>query len=434
MGVNNRQRRASKQRKRARERTTREAFTATSSASTGSECGPDPDVALAHADLLVTRAVRALIEAKGDAARARGLAERTLRQLAPVPVRFLGRATEDLLMRLVDSPARGGWGPGDLGELVRRRGGQHAVGVLAHVLVDYAGRETWPRASWLIGLDELGPATPPDADTVDGLAVVLQVAALLAIAPQVEGPTSTAGTSTTVAHPKLARVRALLAKAESTAYDEEAEALSAKAQELISRYSLERLLEEHEPGEHEGSRVAGRRIWLDAPYVLAKSQLVHEVADANRCRALVTEELGFCLVIGPPADLDAVELLVTSLLVQANTAMLRHGRSIDAGGASRTRSFRQSFLVAYAVRIGDRLRSAAASAVRQSGEEARLLPVLHDQRTRVDEAFTAMAPNVVTKSVSATNNSGWAAGRAAAELALLDVHGQITDAGLTPRR
>ena len=30
--------------------------------------------------------------------------------------------------------------------------------------------------------------------------------------------------------PKLARVRALLAKAESTEYDEEAEALSAKAQ------------------------------------------------------------------------------------------------------------------------------------------------------------------------------------------------------------
>ena len=60
-------------------------------------------------------------------------------------------------------------------------------------------------------------------------------------------------------------------------------------------------------------------------------------------------------MIGFSADLDAVELLFTSLLVQASAALQRAGGKRDAAGRSRTRSFRQSFLVAYAVRIGERL-------------------------------------------------------------------------------
>ena len=39
---------------------------------------------------------------------------------------------------------------------------------------------------------------------------------------------------------KLSRVRALLAKAESSSFPEEAEALSAKAQELMTRHALDR--------------------------------------------------------------------------------------------------------------------------------------------------------------------------------------------------
>ena len=415
MGVNNRQRRAAKARKRSRE----QPFTPP---------GPDPDRALAHAELLLTRAVRGLDPRKADASLARSQAELTLSRLRPVPVRFLARAADDLLLRLTDTAARGGWGPGDLGELTRRRAGAGCVALLAGILVDYARREAWTRAGWSDELEGLGPVQELALDTVDALAAALQVAALLAAAPTIEGPTQAVASH--AAHPTLARVRALLAKAESTEFDEEAEALSAKAQELIARYALERLLH-RDPGTggQSGSGVTSRRIWLDAPYVLAKASLVHEVAGANRCRSVVTESLGFCLVVGDAADLDAVELLVTSLLVQANTAMVRHGRSVDRRGASRTRSFRQSFLIANASRIGDRLRAAASEAVRVTGEEARLLPVLRDQETRVSEAMEAMLPHLSTKTTSVSNHEGWAAGQAAADLAMLDVHGRIT-----PRR
>jgi hypothetical protein len=172
--------------------------------------------------------------------------------------------------------------------------------------------------------------------------------------------------------------------------------------------------------------VTRRRIWLDAPYVLAKATLVDEVATANRCRSVLTESLGFCLVVGDAGDLEAVELLVTSLLVQANTAMVRLGSRVDRRGASRTRSFRQSFLLAYARRIGERLREAGAEAVQLAGGEERLLPVLRDQERRVADALAAMLPHVSTRSTTVSNHEGWVAGQVAADLALLDVHTPIT--------
>jgi hypothetical protein len=107
--------------------------------------------------------------------------------------------------------------------------------------------------------------------------------------------------------------------------------------------------------------------------------------------------------------------------------MLRHGRRVDRRGASRTRSFRQSFLVAFAHRIGDRLRTATATAAAAEGE-TRLLPVLRDHNERVDAAFDAMLPHVVQKTTSVSNGGGWEAGLAAADLALLDVRGQLPEA------
>ena len=88
----------------------------------------------------------------------------------------------------------------------------------------------------------------------------------------------------------LAKVRALLAKAESTEFPDEAEALSAKAQELMSRYSLHQAVHEHDRGR--APAAAGRRLWMDAPYAGAKALLVQAVATANRCRTVWSAEPG----------------------------------------------------------------------------------------------------------------------------------------------
>jgi Protein of unknown function (DUF2786) len=420
MGVNNRQRRAAKQRKRGRQRSggARAGFP---DAAPGAGPGWDATAAFELADLMVTSTVRRLTRHKVDAAELQRQAESLERRVAPIPHVILEEVLAGLLANLVDGVVRGGWGPADLEHLVRRQSCAAHLPTLAALMHDDARQHRRNAQHWLAALEALGPDTILRLDTTERLAAGLQVAALLASAPLLEADAVALGEGVGAPeHPKLAKVRALLAKAESTQFDDEAEALSAKAQELISRYALERLLG---ASEGRGDEPAVRRIWLDAPYLRAKAALVDSVAGANRCRAAVAESIGCSVVVGSRADLDAVELLVTSLLVQANTAMLRQGRRSDRSGRSRTRGFRQSFLFAYAERIGERLRSATTS-VEVAGA-ASALPVLRRHEEKVSEAFDAMVPHTLSRATPITDAEGWAAGVVAADLALLDVNGRV---------
>jgi len=245
----------------------------------------------------------------------------------------------------------------------------------------------------------------------------------------------------------LSRIRALLAKAESTEFAEEAEALSGRAQELMAKYSIDHALLAAETGQAETP--GGRRIAVDNPYEAPKATLLQIVAQANRCRVVWSKDVGLVTVIGFPADLDAVELLFTSLLVQANSAMLRSGGKRDGAGRSRTRAFRQSFLLAYAIRIGERLSEAADHAEQAAVAEQRAAAAGpdgdgagHDAAARtgtdvvpfgaarhraVDEAVDEMFGSTLTRSraVRATDADGWNSGRAAADLASLHNQAQV---------
>jgi hypothetical protein len=242
----------------------------------------------------------------------------------------------------------------------------------------------------------------------------------------------------------LGRIRALLAKAESTEFAEEAEALSARAQELMAKYSIDHALLAARAGREQTP--GGRRIAVDNPYEAPKASLLQTVAGANRCRVVWSKEIGLVTVIGFDADLDAVELLFTSLLVQANTAMLRSGAKQDAYGRSRTRAFRTSFLVSYAIRIGERLAAAAGHAEQEAVAEQRaaadaaadtagavrgggtdLVPFLAARHQAVDDAVDEMFGDTLTRSraVRATDAEGWTSGRAAADLASLHNHAQV---------
>ncbi|WP_165367523.1 DUF2786 domain-containing protein [Phytoactinopolyspora endophytica] len=214
----------------------------------------------------------------------------------------------------------------------------------------------------------------------------------------------------------LGKIRALLAKAESTPFSEEAEALSAKAQELMTRHSIKRAMA-GAGGSHEPAASA-RRIWLDSPYVTAKSFLVSSVASANRCRSVIYDGLGFVTVLGDDVDLEHVELLITSLMVQATRAMLSSGPQVASGGKSRTRSFRHSFLIAYATRIGERLREINRASMESAGAE--LVPIFARRREAVDRLFASLFPHrLASRSVSVGNAAGYGAGRAAADQAVL---------------
>jgi hypothetical protein len=243
------------------------------------------------------------------------------------------------------------------------------------------------------------------------------------------GPGTAGGDEPAADERILGKIRALLAKAESTEFTEEAEALSARAQELMAKYSIDHALLAAEAGRKD--EPASRRLPVDNPYEGPKVQLLQEVAKANRCRSVWYKNLGMAAVIGFPADVGAVELLFTSLLVQANTAMLRAGAKRDQYGRSRTRAFRQSFLVSYAIRIGERLAGATEDAERQVAAEApgrNLLPVLAARHQAVDDAVDEMFGGRFSyhRTGRVSDSEGWYSGRAAADTAALHGHREVT--------
>jgi len=378
------------------------------------------------------------------------------------------------VLPLVTGAWERGWSPDDLHQIARRRLDAAGVGYLVDAIAEesrrYAEATMAPR--WREDLRQIGAVVwwKPDqagghlrqwahrqaTDVAATLTTVIEVLAMLLALPALPRIVAPPGSTTVTATPRrgvdqkmLSRVRALLAKAESTTFPEEAEALSAKAQELMSRYSLERIVVESRPGAgapqntgagapHKTAGVNGvadphpaaaRRLWLDNPYVAAKAMLVGAVAEANRCRTVLSEKLGFTTVLGDEVDLEIVELLSTSLLVQATRAMVSAGSQLTRSGRSRTRSYRQSFLLAYATRIGERLSTARDVSTAAVAEAAELLPVLAARERVVDELFESMFPQSVCRSFSVGNAAGWHAGRAAADLAVLDTRRAVASGG-----
>jgi Protein of unknown function (DUF2786) len=416
MGTNNRQRRAAKRRKRRNHNSPRSTSWFGPPAG-AKEYGGNRADQYTQA-MTIIRSV--LLEISVDQARAADYSQLFLGPEAPVPGPVMIQAIDDYASAAIGAAVRAGWLPSDLAELTSRRMSAEHLPTLAALLTVEAGRH--PAG--------LGPAAALDPLTVATLELLLELLAiirtLLPIPILIPAPglaTGVRGPSAGIEPKVLSRVRSLLAKAESTEFPKEAEALSAKAQELISRYALDRLtLMQDAADDHE---LTTSRMWIDPPYLLAKAMLIGAVASANRCRSVLTREFGFSIIVGEAADIEAVELLSTSLLVQASGAMLGHGSLVDRWGTSRTRSFRQSFLVSYGVRIGERLHAATEKAAADTGRSGQLVPLLRRRAERVDAAMNAMFPELISRGPSVSNEFGWAAGRAAADLAQLDVRAKV---------
>ncbi|MFE1177180.1 DUF2786 domain-containing protein [Streptomyces sp. NPDC058773] len=358
----------------------------------------------------------------------------------------------------------GGWHPADLARIVRREAaGTTLVALVVDAVAAEAARQPATRPApdprWAGQLRQLGAEVWWPADTgyldalagrrrasrfetaYDVLAALRALARLPRITPLPVPPPDGArsGPADAAAARALGRIRGLLAKAEATDYAEEAEALSAKAQELMARHSIDAALLDRADGSPDG-RTDGPsaiRIGIEGPYEQAKALLLDAVAAANRCQAVWAADVGFSTVIGFVPDLEAAEMLYTSLLLQATAAMNRAGDALPGarkkqGGASgargrsrRSRDFRQTFLVAYADRIRDRLAAATATATAAASAESGpaapdLLPVLAARALAVERTTGALFPDTAPVRLRGVRDmDGWHQGRAAADRARL---------------
>ncbi|MER7841561.1 DUF2786 domain-containing protein [Streptomyces sp. NPDC096040] len=321
---------------------------------------------------------------------------------------------------------RRGWQPADVVRLVRRELDDPHVRLAAGLIRAQAPDDRPRGRRWKAQLDALPEGHARVGDRFSHATTVLELYRLLLRLPTLE-PLDDPGPRADAHRPEsrmLTRIRALLAKAEATGYPEEAEALSAKAQELMARHSVDEAL--LAVGAPAPDAPGACRIGVEPPYEQAKAVLLDAVATANHCRAVWNEPLACSTVVGFEADLEAVELLYTSLLVQATHAMTKAEAAQRAGGRKRTKTFRQSFLAAYAHRVGDRLTAAARAAVTQTEAPQDLLPVLATREMAVTDRMERMFPETTTTRLrGVTDEAGWTEGTRAADRAQVRSRSQL---------
>ncbi len=328
------------------------------------------------------------------------------------------------------------WEPHEIQRVLRRKTGTTGARVTVSALrkaLDHCAPED--REAWRQEVEDwLGDARVLDPDTShwssDVEAALRSLGVLEHLSPMPDS--GLVGAKARVARSGeeerlLARVRGLLAKAESSEFPDEADALMAKAQELMARHCLDRALVEEGLAGGQRPLVEARRCWLEDPYLDAKAILLSVVAGANRCRSVACGDVGFSTLVGHPDDLDSVELLFTSLLVQATQRINALKTDPAMSQRSRRPSYRRSFFAGYAHRIGDRLREAADAATAGAAEQAggRLLPILARRSEAVDDAVDSLFGKLDRMSVTVSDRNGWVAGMAAAEMAELVTHQEL---------
>ena len=166
----------------------------------------------------------------------------------------------------------------------------------------------------------------------------------------------------------LDRVRKLLAKAEDEGCSPaEAEALTAKAAELMARYGIDRaLLGALRP---ETDRPTDRVFTLANPWGDVKRHLLAGLATALRCQCVQSRhETGARLhVFGYLSDLERADILFTSLLVQMARALARQP---VPGYGGEARAWRRSWMLGYSSAVVARVRAAEEAAVASASGDA----------------------------------------------------------------
>jgi len=229
----------------------------------------------------------------------------------------------------------------------------------------------------------------------------------------------------TTENPLLARVRKLLAKAEAAGTTPaEAEALTAKAAELMARCGIDRaLLAAAQP---ETDQPADRKVDIDNPWARVQAHLLCGLAAALRCQCVILPRPGSGTrihIFGYASDIERTDVLYTSLLVQ----MWQGLAAADPPAQVRNvRAWRRSWLLGFTSAVTGRVRAAEQRAAVQADQDRAgsgpgTALVLADRSQIIQRQLDHAYP-VTRKSRVTYSGSGYGAGYA---------QGQQADLGTT---
>lgn len=203
------------------------------------------------------------------------------------------------------------------------------------------------------------------------------------------------------------RIAALLKKAETTT-PAEAELLTAKAEELMLKYGIDRaLINSRSTGEKE--RIQKLTISLKGVYAKGYMDMMYSIAMAyGNVRAYYTQWKQRDVdvtIVGFESDVAQLNVLLASLQLQAVVALDTWWKSVDDPMTAMDKfKARRTFIKSFGQGAATRIRKARASAVQEAesttpGTEI----VLRDRKTAVDEFMEA---NVDLKSARSREKSG----------------------------
>ena len=222
------------------------------------------------------------------------------------------------------------------------------------------------------------------------------------------------------------KIRALLAKASNTPYEEEAASFFAKAQELMEKYAID-----------EESLWAGVHGAAEKPIVETmtfkgdsaqdKFALYTYIAKYNRCIAWKTRNPDGrtktinMSVAGYPSDIVFISTLFTSMLLQMNVAMVM--AMIDEGGDV-SRTWKISFTQGYTYRLGQRM--AEAYMARQTNSPGTELVLAREHKVK-DFVTNDLGLSFTTSKAKRRNidHDGYSSGRSAADKADLGMTSKL---------
>ncbi len=368
---------------------------------------------------------------------------------------------DDRFRSRLDLLLANGWQPADVAHLVRRNGTQRSTRLIVGYLAQHARRTnaaTRAPLEWLSQLQDLGALDPTQrtvigghGDVIDRWARVEQLdpdevrtiatdtLTVLDRAPRVGElltPPPRWGVSNkgTLPHhvpvgeidaKALKTIRALLAKAEATTFEAEAEAFTAKAQELMTRHSIDAAILAASTAAGGHRDIHSRRVHIDNPYADEKATFLAAIAHVNGAKCVWSPSAGFSTLMGYPVDLQLTDVLFTSLLVQATHASATataHDKRL------RTPSFRRAFLVSFADRVAERLELTRAKVTHLAEADygSALVPVLARKAAEVQSAYAEAFPNATNMPARRYNANGWHAGRQAADRADIGAGAALT--------
>lgn len=181
---------------------------------------------------------------------------------------------------------------------------------------------------------------------------------------------------------RVDKIAKLLAKAERASTPEEAEAFSAKAQELMTEWQIDELMLRVR-GEASTDKLEVRAVKLTKAYLIEDATLIHRIGEVNSVVVRYDRRASAAVAYGYTSDLDRTELLFTSLLIQCTRALTQE---VVRGTATERWQYRRAFRAGFANAIGRRLKAEVNAARKRANQtDDRLLPAVYDRDAAVAE-------------------------------------------------